>query len=359
MSGQSHQKTPAIEEGERTAGAQQPELDPQGLYGNSFLQEQMRAQGDQGSGSLLDIGGVGLPEGGQRPLQIDEWNPYTDQPVPDRRSTRLEIDEENPYAPAAPRLTKPTAVKSTLGTTMVYPDDHKGPLPKGAVRQSEHEKMVGIISRIENGSSQLTIDTSNFTDGIDPEKEPKKYKEALAEAEAFRKQQTGYLKDLVKTPTGLKLLEELGSSKHKTKIERGLMNETDDEDEEAALMRPITDGTGRERGMTRGEGTDTTVRVDPSQKTFFDPKRERSEEPWQTDRPRYGLYHELVHAYHSTRGDTIPGATYPGGPAKTERQTVGKAKADAKSYAAGGYPDEEVSENAIRRDFGKPERPEY
>jgi hypothetical protein len=307
-----------------------------------------------------DSAALGMVSGER--VEIDEVSPYTGELVPlAPRSTRLEIDTQNPYAPPKPpkpRLTQPTQIKGPLGPMMVYPDDYAGTLPKGAVRQSQHEKMEGIITGIEDGSSQLSIDTSNFTEGIDPEKDPQAYQKAKAEGEAFRKQHMSYLKDLVKTPTGMTLLDELGHSKHKTKITHGTRNHCDDVDPSGADLVPRRDSHGQQVGTRPGDGTDTVVVINPDDKTFFDPIRDRKEEPWQTERQRYGFYHELVHAYHSTRGETIPGTKYRG-PALTEYQTVGKAKADAKDYEAGTYPDEEVSENAIRRDFGKPERPYY
>ena len=30
----------------------------------------------------------------------------------------------------------------------------------------------------------------------------------------------------------------------------------------------------------------------------------QTEEPWMTERDKFGFYHELVHAYHDGRGDS-------------------------------------------------------
>jgi hypothetical protein len=266
-----------------------------------------------------------------------------------------------PAAATAPApLTQPTPMNGPLGPTVVYPDSHKGELPKGAFRQSDYEKRAGIMERVGSGASQLTIDTSNFTEGIDPEKDPKAYQEALKKGEAFRKQHMDYLRDAVKTPTGLTMLEELDASKHKTTIVRTTgRNNCETKPPGAGELVPVLDADGKQIGTKPGPGGDTVVHINPDDKSYFDPARERKEEPWQTERPRYGFYHELVHAYHETRGDAAPGSMYPGGPSRSEPQAVGKAKADAKTYAAGGYPDEAVSDNAIRRDMGKKERPEY
>lgn len=292
---------------------------------------------------------------------IDEVSPYTGQPVVTTPQRPGEIDVANPYA-TAPRLTKPTMVPSTLGPMAVYPDDHEGPLPKGAVKQSEHEHMVDLIQKIETGQSQVSIDTSSFTAGLDPAKDPAAWKKAQADADAFRKQHLGYLKDLVKTPTGLTMLNELGTSDHTTTITHGNRNNCESKDPEAALLQ--ADGTHPDgsKKMKPGAGSDVTVMVNPNDKTYYDPKHKRHigevEEPWMRERQKYGFYHELVHAYHDTQGESMDG--YFRGTTKAEPQAVGQAKTPAaKDYEAGTFPDEAVSDNAIRRDMGKAERPEY
>jgi hypothetical protein len=222
--------------------------------------------------------------------------------------------------------------------------------------------MVNLMTRIESGGSQISIDTSNFTADIDPAKDPKGYADALAKADQFRKDHLGYMRDLVKTPTGMRMLSALDASEHTTKITRGTRNNCDAEDKEAALLQE--DGTHPDgsRKWKRGEGSDVTVEMNPDEKTWYDPKQKRyigaKEEPWMTERPKYGFYHELVHAYHDTKGESMPGPWK--GTTKSEPQAVGQAKTKpARDYEAGTYPDEEVSENAIRREMGKAERDEY
>lgn len=238
--------------------------------------------------------------------------------------------------PQSVAITEPTTVKSTLGNMQVYPDDFVGPLPPGAVRASEHSRMLGVMSGIESGKSQISIDTSNFTAGIDPLAEPEKYAQAVKDAQAFQDQYTDYMKDLVKTPTGLTMLEELHSSKHKTKIEKGNTNETRNDTLADSLLND---------DKSRNVGTGSTVVVDPNLVSYKDPGQ--AEEDWMTERQRYGFYHELVHAYHDSRGETAKGSH--NGIQNWEWQVMGM----------GDFSGEAVSDNAIRRDMGKQERPNY
>lgn len=238
--------------------------------------------------------------------------------------------------PQSVAITEPTVVKSTLGNMNVYPDDFVGPLPPGAVRASEHQRMLGVMTGIEGGKSQISVDTSNFTAGIDPVAEPEKYAQAVKDAQAFKDQYTGYMKELIKTPAGLTMLEELHSSKHKTKIEKGNTNETKNDTVADSLLND--DGT-------RNKGTGSTVVVDPDLVSYKKPGQ--AEEDWMTERQKFGFFHEMVHAYHDSRGETAKGSH--NGVKNWEWQVMGM----------GDFSGEAVSDNAIRRQMGKQERPNY
>jgi hypothetical protein len=241
-------------------------------------------------------------------------------------------------APQCLELKEPTQVKSSLGNMLVYPDDFVGPLPKGAVRAADHERMLVTYTNIESGHSSISIDTSSFLQGKSFLSDPLGYLKAMKEAEDFRSQYMGYLRDLVKTPTGLTMLSELDTSKHKTKIttSQGQSNATASDDFDKGVLKP--DGT-------RNEGTGSTVSVNPALKSFKNPGE--TEQPWMTERDRYGFYHELIHSYHGVRGDKADGMH--NGTRNSEFQVVG----------LGPYQGEAVTENKIRREFDKELRPNY
>lgn len=97
-----------------------------------------------------------------------------------------------------------------------------GQMPSGAVRESDYQRMVGLYGRIDSGASKVEFDTSSFfqRDGksIDLLRDPVAYVEAAGKAAMFRTQYMDYMRDLVKTPAGLQLLESLDQAKTKTTI---------------------------------------------------------------------------------------------------------------------------------------------
>ncbi|HNN95220.1 MAG TPA: M91 family zinc metallopeptidase [Pseudomonadota bacterium] len=250
--------------------------------------------------------------------------------------------------PATPaKLTGPTELDSVLGKMTVVPDDFMGPLQPGVVRQSEQQRMLTVYQHIASGQSQLTFDTSNIMAGKDLLTDPEGYRKAMAESDAFKAQYMGYLADLVKTKPGLELLSQLDSGKHKTTIQRAsaYRNETEALDPTNHLLRP--DGTP-------GAGSDTIVRMNPALKSYVSPAQ--TEEPWMTERDKFGFYHELVHAYHDGRGESAPGSHLSTGPGNYQR---GLAELEFEAMGLGPYKDNVISDNAIRAAMGKAQRPNY
>jgi hypothetical protein len=143
----------------------------------------------------------------------------------------------------------------------------------------------------------------------------------------------GYLKDLAATPVGYRLLSDLDKSKHQTTIEFDLRKDS----------HTTSQGTGSISG-----GAPPAVVLNPDKKYFPDSKG-RTDAPWSSERPKYGFYHELVHAWHTVNGTTAGGQRVDPDTANYEWQAVG----------LGPYADKDISENAIRRAMGKAERPEY
>ncbi len=241
--------------------------------------------------------------------------------------------------------------KGPLGDTAVVPDGYVGPMPPGAVRETEYQRMAAVYGNISSGKSSITFDTSNFLkapDGKDMSllEDPIQYMKKIGEAAAFKQQYMDYIQDLVKTPAGLQMLETLDQSKHKTRIEAAIGGGNSALADDWEATKP--DSTGRP-----GPGTGSRVFADPTA-TQWESCNEQP--PWMVDRPRFGFYHELVHAYHNNLGDVaggggsyVPCADIPHEIGNLEFQTAG----------IGPYASQAVSENSIRAQMGVPLRTSY
>ena len=253
-------------------------------------------------------------------------------------------------------------VQGPLGPMSVVPDNYVGPMPNGAVRQSDYQRMTSVYGNIASGHSQVQFDTSSFFK-TGPEKDkdlslfddPMAYLKAMGEAAQFKQQYMGYMQDLVKTPAGLKMLETLDQSKTTTKIERadpGNGNVTQATKSEDSIVQP--DGSP-------GKGTGSRIWADPRANEWDAETCHSGVQPWMTDRPRFGFYHELVHAYHNSRGDA---ATSPRGHGYTQCSDPKDIpwpiqETEWQTAALGPYAGNQVSENAIRAQMGVPQRPTY
>lgn len=241
-----------------------------------------------------------------------------------------------------------------LGNTSVVPDDYVGPMPPGTLRETDYRRMEKVYGNIESGNSSIRFDTSSFFKDeagkdLSLMSDPLAYLKAMGEAGQFRQQYMGYMQELVKTPAGLQLLEQLDSSKHSTTIQHGV---------DGNLAEPKDNEPGHlTRDGRPGAGTDVTVTGAPSQTEWDGETCHQGKQPWMEDRPKFGFYHELVHAYHFNRGtNELDGhnhaacvTEYPHEIAKKEFQAVG----------LGPYQANAVSENAIRAQMGAPLRPTY
>jgi len=244
--------------------------------------------------------------------------------------------------------------KGPLGPVTIVPD-YYGQTAPGTIRESDYKRMTDVYGRIEAGQSQVKFDDSGFFkdakgNPISLKDQPVEYLKAMNRADDFREQYMGHLAELVKTPAGLQLLEQLDHSKHSTTIALSDNNHVDAADWKNAHV----DKRGR-----AGKGSDTVVGIDPAATTW--PARDETcnsdhVEPWTQDRSRFGFYHELVHAYFYNRGEGAIGGHNHSACAgmqwnipNWEWQAVG----------LGPYARNDVSENTIRQQMGAPLRPSY
>lgn len=206
--------------------------------------------------------------------------------------------------------------------------DTKRQPDKNAPRTEETRQ--ALLARIASGRSKITFDFSNRAVAPGREKEPSA-QELLKRNDELRKEYTAYLEELSRTPAGLRLLTELDQSKHPTTIvfDYGVGSRTSSKNEHA----------------TDKKGEPAAVSLNPSQ-TRFD-HREMPPPAWATERQKYGFYHELVHAWHITNGTQATGVH------KDTRNSEWQAT------GLGPWAKDPISENAIRRQMGKAERPEY
>ncbi len=149
------------------------------------------------------------------------------------------------------------------------------------------------------------------------------------------------LGQIASTPTGEKLLKDLGNGSKKTTIQKTTGGNECGFDTTKAWKN--ADGTS-------GPGSDATVSYNPDKKSL-------GSEDWETRPPAIGLAHELVHAQQATNGnlkkgksdnDSKPDPTDPTKNAQTlnaELEAVGIPPNDGQPY----------SENKIRKEWPPPQ----
>lgn len=200
---------------------------------------------------------------------------------------------------------------------------------KGTDARAE-EARKALLARIASGRSKIGFDFSNRTVAPARAHEPSA-QDVLKKNEELRKQYTAYLEELSRTPAGLKLLTDLDRSKHSTTI--------------VFDYKTGSQTTSKGEHATDKKGEPAAVSLNPSH-TKFD-HRETPPPAWATEREKYGFYHELVHAWHITNGTQATGVH------KDTRNSEWQAT------GLGPWAKESMSDNVIRRQMGKAERPEY
>jgi hypothetical protein len=197
---------------------------------------------------------------------------------------------------------------------------------------AQDARVAALLGRIESGRSKIRVYPGWNDPAFGPRTDWKEHQEKL------KKESMRIFEDLARTEVGFKLLSDLDASPHTFEIVSwdGPKNETtfSKDNHAQAYVRP--DGTP-------GKGDRATIKINGALGSFAEG---RPEQPWMTERVKYGLYHELVHAWHGSRG-TIARGNHNGVP-NAEWQAVGLGP-----FASGP-----ITENAIRQQMGKAHRPE-
>jgi NleD-like pathogen effector protein (putative zinc metallopeptidase) len=203
--------------------------------------------------------------------------------------------------------------------------------------EAHEEAIAGLLNRILTGQSSIRL----VKGWNDPRKMGSKHDPEIDKQwdEYMRKQTIQYFDDLARTEAGFKLLSDLDASSFKTTIVPwgGEYNKTLFYREDLANAQLQRDGKP-------GKGGSPEIYINSALTTFKLPGEK--EQPWMTDRVRWGMYHELVHAWYGTQGTIATGSH--NRELNAEWQAVG----------LGPWANAPISENAIRRQMGKDERPD-
>ncbi len=201
---------------------------------------------------------------------------------------------------------------------------------------AQEARIAALLGRIESGRSSIRV----YPGWNDPDFRAKRddWKEHQAN---LKKESMRYFEDLARTEIGFKLLSELDASPYAFEIISwdGPKNLTEwsKENFREAYLRP--DGTP-------GKGDRSTIKINAALTTYADVAKNEKELPWMTERVKYGLYHELVHAWHGSRG------TLARGDHKDEPM------AEFQAVGLGPFASEAITENLIRQQMAKELRPD-
>jgi hypothetical protein len=114
------------------------------------------------------------------------------------------------------------------------------------------------------------------------------------------------------------------------------------------LMRSLYDRNEQERMYEGGAQHGVTIFVEPkAAKDEYALDKAEVSTGWHTARQQFGLYHELIHAYHILKGDQAKG------------QQAGVGNPEWQVLGFGPYQDEQYTEQTLRAAMGKPPRPHY
>ena len=206
-----------------------------------------------------------------------------------------------------------------------------------AWQEKREAQIARLLHRIESGQSQIRIHSSwNDPRPITTPRDPKTQKQY---AEDLHKQSMQYFHDLAHTEAGFKLLSDLDASRYTILIHpwEGPRNNTGWSDRDVAKAYERPDGKP-------SAGASARIDINASLTTFA--TRGEKEQPWMTERVKYGLYHELVHAWHGIHGTVARG------------DHKEQPNAEFQAVGLGPWASQPISENTIRQQMGKALRPD-
>lgn len=247
------------------------------------------------------------------------------------------IDEAHGRCPPPlPRLPPLKILDSKELRPYVEKEAREAQEKRAAEVAAQDARVAALLGRIESGRSKIRVFPGWNDPAFNaPRADWKEHQEKL------KKESMRYFEDLARTEVGFKLLSDLDASPHTFEIISwdGPNNDTtfSERNFRDAYIRP--DGTP-------GKGDRATIKINASLTTFADVAKGETEQPWMSERVKYGLYHELVHAWHGSRGTL----------ARDDHNKVPNAEWQA--VGLGPFASEPITENAIRQQVGKELRPE-
>ena len=213
-------------------------------------------------------------------------------------------------------IVKTLVAAGATGAALAFIHAHVAMTTALALAAAREAAIKDMLDRIAAGTSKVKFDPST--------------------TEEFRNQQIEYLKELAHTEIGFQLLSDLDASGFTVTVGSGTGGNT----------TTFTNAAFAKADGTAGAGSAATISMNPALTVYN--SSDATPPAWATERAKYGLYHELVHAWHAGNG-TMASESEHNGAAQNEWQALG----------VGPYDTLTISDNKIREAMGKGVRPGY
>jgi hypothetical protein len=206
----------------------------------------------------------------------------------------------------------------------IVPDDHQGARRPNTLTESEYRETAGTFSDIRRDKTDIGFMAGNESDTAD-----------------FRAESMNDIATIQQTPEGRAVVSQLANNKddHKTVLSPAV-------DPNAPRTNAFG---GTEGGWKDGTGQNAVIQYEPGH--AYDGK---TQDEWaQGTRSDVLLYHEMVHAKHFTRGESVPGKVGDGGvaPVHSDDHGVNIEEYDTTGLNGRGsqHGDLVLTENAYRQ----------
>lgn len=214
-----------------------------------------------------------------------------------------------------------------------------GSLFQPAILKTMHEKEIKeLLDRIMSNKGPINI-AWWWLDTRPKDAPPLDEKATLAQKAAFEKETRRMLDELAHTRVGFQLLSDLDKPGPYVVANSwtGPRNETEWETRDLTKVYALPSGAP-------STGGPSVIKMNPHLTTFAMPGEK--ELPWMSERVQFGLYHELIHAWHARHGTLARG----------DHNT--RPNAEWQAVGLGPYEGLPITENKIRQQLGKDLRPE-